>query len=239
MNYELKCDILFLLSIYLDNKRLGSYRIQAAYELFYVELTKEMAHGLIKYLKRERMIGFFENETDMLCLNCGDSFIKFGNLCSCYEKLNHDFNYLFSIPENDFQDIEIIFKKIKNSIKLIRLNANRKILENEAEGFFDRNDIGKILDIQDCLCYYCMKPINKTNNRFAIDHVVPLSSGGTNCPINLALTCKICNSKKSWTTESYFLKKIRTGMSEGFIIEHKSFISKIKRQKRKEFKNKI
>lgn len=41
------------------------------------------------------------------------------------------------------------------------------------------------------LCPYCNK--NKTDT---IDHVVPLSKGGTNNKDNLIAVCRSCNSKK-------------------------------------------
>jgi 5-methylcytosine-specific restriction endonuclease McrA len=33
-------------------------------------------------------------------------------------------------------------------------------------------------------------------NSISIDHIIPLSKGGSNEPINLALCCKKCNTKK-------------------------------------------
>lgn len=40
------------------------------------------------------------------------------------------------------------------------------------------------------LCAYCLGPAS------TIDHVIPLSRGGTNWPANLRPACKSCNSKK-------------------------------------------
>lgn len=43
-------------------------------------------------------------------------------------------------------------------------------------------------------CAYCAKAL--TPFAFTVDHVVPLSRGGTNDPSNLVLACGSCNSRK-------------------------------------------
>jgi len=43
-------------------------------------------------------------------------------------------------------------------------------------------------------CIYCLKEV--APGSLEIDHVVPLSRGGTNFPDNLVLSCRSCNSSK-------------------------------------------
>lgn len=45
------------------------------------------------------------------------------------------------------------------------------------------------------VCYWCKKRIPDDTNK-TIDHVIPLSTGGTNSPENLVLSCKPCNQSK-------------------------------------------
>ncbi len=47
------------------------------------------------------------------------------------------------------------------------------------------------------LCEYCHTNERWQYVRFTIDHIVPLSEGGTNAPDNLALACFHCNRRKS------------------------------------------
>ncbi len=42
-------------------------------------------------------------------------------------------------------------------------------------------------------CAYCLTSIEK---RYHIDHVIPLTRGGSNWPMNLALACVRCNTSK-------------------------------------------
>lgn len=54
-----------------------------------------------------------------------------------------------------------------------------------------------------CLCAYCGK---KTNVATAtIDHVQPLSLGGTNRPDNLVVACRACNNRKGSLSLTAFL----------------------------------
>ena len=43
-------------------------------------------------------------------------------------------------------------------------------------------------------CYYCKK---KVGNKYDVDHVTPLSKGGSNGPENLVIACVSCNRSKS------------------------------------------
>lgn len=70
----------------------------------------------------------------------------------------------------------------------------RRALERAAEGRWVPSDIEKILIAQSGRCAYCLKMLGAD---FQVDHVIPLSKGGSNWPSNLALACPTCNRKKS------------------------------------------
>jgi len=49
-------------------------------------------------------------------------------------------------------------------------------------------------------CEYCRAPESIFTLRFEVDHIVPVSSGGTGALGNLALSCRACNLWKSNAT---------------------------------------
>lgn len=61
-----------------------------------------------------------------------------------------------------------------------------------APGRFTEQDIQLKLRSQKSKCYYCQKPLRE----YHIDHVVPLSRGGSNWPDNLVVACPTCNMSK-------------------------------------------
>lgn len=52
------------------------------------------------------------------------------------------------------------------------------------------------------VCWYCGKPL--TMKTLTIDHVEPVSMGGSNHPRNLVPSCKSCNCKKKDRTMDDF-----------------------------------
>lgn len=75
--------------------------------------------------------------------------------------------------------------------------ARRRAREQLAEGTFTCDDIWSIFVSQGECCAYCNKKLYWGVRRsITIDHIVPLSRGGTNYPENIALACLSCNSGK-------------------------------------------
>lgn len=60
-------------------------------------------------------------------------------------------------------------------------------------GFLSVNDWIDVLNRFDNICLRC----NKTNIRLTIDHIIPVSKGGTSDMDNLQPLCKSCNSFKN------------------------------------------
>lgn len=60
---------------------------------------------------------------------------------------------------------------------------------------FTPDDIAEIYDLQDGRCAYCGMPFHERKD-FHIDHMIPISKGGTNSPWNIALACVPCNLSK-------------------------------------------
>jgi 5-methylcytosine-specific restriction endonuclease McrA len=71
-------------------------------------------------------------------------------------------------------------------------NHVRRPKLNGAEGKFTKADIAFLLETQRGLCL-CGTNIETT---YTVDHIIPLSRGGTNWPDNIQLLCAECNSSK-------------------------------------------
>jgi 5-methylcytosine-specific restriction endonuclease McrA len=71
---------------------------------------------------------------------------------------------------------------------------NRRARKKGAEGTHTTDDIKAQYDRQKGKCFYCKK---KVGIDYHVDHVVPLSLGGSNGPENLVIACPSCNCRKS------------------------------------------
>lgn len=72
-------------------------------------------------------------------------------------------------------------------------NANRRAREQAAEGRHSIADIRRLLEAQRFCCADCGKSIK---DGYHVDHVVPISKGGSNWPTNLQILCPTCNISK-------------------------------------------
>ncbi len=70
----------------------------------------------------------------------------------------------------------------------------RRSRERSAPGTFIANDLVALFAAQAGRCIYCKEELGR---KYHVDHVVPLSKGGTNDPSNLQLLCAPCNLSKA------------------------------------------
>ena len=62
-----------------------------------------------------------------------------------------------------------------------------------AEGSHTAEDLKRIYNAQCGMCAYCKAELGR---KYHVDHIQPLSKGGTNWPANLQILCAPCNLKK-------------------------------------------
>ena len=72
-------------------------------------------------------------------------------------------------------------------------SRNRRALKKAAEGTHTAEDIQAQYDRQKGRCYYCDILVH---DEYHVDHVIPLSKGGSNGPDNLVISCPPCNRSK-------------------------------------------
>lgn len=223
----------YVLLEWLTQKSLRGFLIMSGAEGTYVVLNNHIADEFIQYLTTTSLINRCNNNKLIVCLICGGPFVLSGDLCRCYQQTPDCYNLHFFVSSQLVLDVESALKGIKNTQISKRLRSARGM----ACGSYNTKDLEIIYKLQAGLCYYCMCPIHTSGDKYSVDHIIPLSSSGTHWPTNIALTCKSCNSKKSWASEKAFNQKIRSAKTDKWVQEHKEFISYIKRHKRKVFAN--
>lgn len=78
-----------------------------------------------------------------------------------------------------------------------------------ADGSHTASDILRLFDRQQGLCAACATDIQ---DGYHVDHMMPLSRGGSNSPENLQLLCQSCNcSKWAYTMEEWAERKASRG----------------------------
>ena len=102
-------------------------------------------------------------------------------------------------------------EKVRNRVKEWKKNnpnkvraqcCKRRARKLKAEGGFTDADIKNLYATQGARCYYCSTGIEES---YHIDHMTPLSRGGTNGPENLCLACAPCNLSKHTKTAEEFM----------------------------------
>lgn len=95
------------------------------------------------------------------------------------------------------KDAELIYTKINNYKKnKNRYESRRENLSTLSSGIYEKEDIEALFEAQDGLCYYTSRPLDKKPRNFAIDHVVPVTEGGSSWPSNLVLATIEINREK-------------------------------------------
>ena len=74
----------------------------------------------------------------------------------------------------------------------------RRVRQQAAQGRYNADDIELLFKRQKGRCGWCRAKLNRTKPRAThVDHVIPLTKGGSNKRSNLLLACRSCNSHKS------------------------------------------
>ena len=84
-------------------------------------------------------------------------------------------------------------------------SRNRRAAKRKSEGHHTAADIARIMEQQRGRCAYCPRSIRKSRH---VDHIKPLSKGGSNWPRNIQLTCGPCNLKKNAKDPIEFARSI-------------------------------
>lgn len=81
----------------------------------------------------------------------------------------------------------------RNKLTKRAQNARKRALRYGVQGHFTQFTIKNLYVKQRGKCACCGEVFN---GKFEVDHIIPLSKGGSNFPDNLQLLTPICNKKK-------------------------------------------
>jgi 5-methylcytosine-specific restriction endonuclease McrA len=84
-----------------------------------------------------------------------------------------------------------------NPERKLASNHKRRCKNKKTIGNFTSFDINKLMVLQQFKCVYCqIEFISDSKNNYHIDHIIPLSLGGSNFASNIQLLCPKCNCSK-------------------------------------------
>lgn len=84
--------------------------------------------------------------------------------------------------------------QIKNKDKFRAYTAKRRAKERETGGYHDEADILEHLLMQGWMCASCKCDLRKAG--YEVDHIIPVSKGGSSWPDNIQCLCRSCNRSK-------------------------------------------
>lgn len=102
------------------------------------------------------------------------------------------------------QSIKTWIENNRERYNILKRANYRNYMANKkgAEGKHTAEDVKKLYEEQKALCNICDCAISEY---YEVDHIDPISKGGTNWPSNLQLLCLYCNRSKNNKTMDEFL----------------------------------
>lgn len=92
-------------------------------------------------------------------------------------------------------------------------HQNERARRAGAYGTITAEDILALFAEQEGKCHYCGAGL--AEHSYTIDHVIPLSRGGTNAPDNIVLTCAKCNERKGDSLPEEFEARRKRAQAPG------------------------
>lgn len=86
----------------------------------------------------------------------------------------------------------------RNKDKILAKTHKRRAMQRNARGKWGAGDLVLLRKVLGKTCMRC-----GSKDRISIDHVVPITKGGTNYPANLQFLCRSCNSGKNNRTKEH------------------------------------
>ena len=132
---------------------------------------------------------------DPIRMTCGHNGLRFVSSRQCVEchSANLRGKKRKNNPEVRKRAVAKYLSKAENRAKHRIACSRRKLREAGTEGSHTAEQMLNKLNVQCGECLYCRKDITGS---YTVDHIIPISKGGTDWIENIQLLCKSCNSRK-------------------------------------------
>jgi len=123
---------------------------------------------------------------------------------SDHKHLEREYGRSWYVKNRDKERIRLsMFRALHPNVKR-RESAERRAKIARTVGKFQEQDIQRLYILQKGKCAACRIGLR----RYHIDHIIPISRGGSNWPTNLQLLCPSCNQRKWAKDPIEFAKEI-------------------------------
>src|SRR5260221_13355399 len=124
------------------------------------------------------------------CKSCGDLRQRNHYASTIEEAHQEQKRYRDTDPERTKNRLREY--RVEHPEKYLTYNRNRRARKMAAPGTHTAQDIQAQFKRQKGKCYWCGDKLDK----YEVDHVVPLTRGGSNDPSKLVIACKPCNNSR-------------------------------------------
>jgi len=189
-------------------------------------------HQQLIFMPENKYVRFYiTRDLGYLSQSTKDALLKFGRCASCGEKQVvfaecncgkcREILYTFG----DWRKFEeLLHKDLRWPINR-QAASLRQFRRSLCLGYYENEDIKKIMEIQNFACYFCNVNISpETGIKYEIDHLTSIVNEGSEWPSNMALLCKKCNSLKRADNEPTFWRRLRSINGSDWVAERKQSV---------------
>jgi hypothetical protein len=187
-----------------------------------------------------------ESRVNKICPECNKNFICKKShalkvtycskqcMANAYKKTlkgenNPNYKNGISLDKNKYSLMKNKEWRNNNKDKLKLINQKNKMIRKNVIGSHTKKDLDNLLLRQNGVCPLCNEKL--VENNIQLDHIIPVSKGGTNFIGNLQYTCAKCNISKNNMPSIKYKNKIKNYPSEDDI--QTAFFNIIKLHKNK------
>jgi len=93
-----------------------------------------------------------------------------------------------------------------NPVAMRAIIAKRRAKVLEVGGSYSKHDVARLMESQSRSCAGCYVDLDSAG--YNVDHIYPISKGGSNNPENLQLLCPTCNRRKANKLPSEWIESL-------------------------------